>query len=211
MLTIDTLIQNEYFHFLLIFLFSLVIAKASHYILKTYLKKITEKTKSDIDDIIINIITKPLYILIITIGLYLALKTLSIIADYILVIEKIFFVVILVIISWIVSRILKVLIVRWFKVQKKFEKTPQLISKIISIIVYLIAFLMILKHFNIEITPLIATLGVGGLAVGLALQNTLSNFFAGLHIISDRPINVGDFIELTEGNISGYVEDVGWR
>ena len=208
---IETSIQNEYFQSLLIFLVSVAIAKASHYILKTYLKKITEKTKSDIDDIIINIITKPLYILIITIGLYLALKTLSIIADYILVIEKIFFVVILVIISWIVSRILKVLIVRWFKVQKKFEKTPQLISKIISIIVYLIAFLMILKHLNIEITPLIATLGVGGLAVGLALQNTLSNFFAGLHIISDRPINVGDFIELTEGNISGYVEDVGWR
>ena len=105
----------------------------------------------------------------------------------------------------------KSFVVRWLKVQKKFEKTPQLISKIISVIVYLIAFLMILKHFNIEITPLIATLGVGGLAVGLALQNTLSNFFAGLHIISDRPVNVGDFIELTEGNISGYVEDVGWR
>src|SRR3989338_8132967 len=124
---IETLIQNEYFQSFLIFLVSLVIAKASHYILKTYLKKITEKTKSDIDDIVINIITKPLYILIITVGLYLSLKTLSIIADYILVIEKIFFVVILVIISWIVSRILKVLIVRWFKV-KKFEKTAQLIS-----------------------------------------------------------------------------------
>ena len=211
MLTIQTLIQNEYFQFSLIFLVSLAIAKASHYTLKTYLKKITEKTKSDIDDIIVNIITKPLYILIITVGLYLALKTLSVIADYISVIERIFFIVIVILISWIVSRILKVLVVRWFKVQKKFEKTPQLISKIISVIVYLIAFLMILKHFNIEITPLIATLGVGGLAVGLALQNTLSNFFAGLHIISDRPISVGDFIELTEGNISGYVEDVGWR
>src|SRR3989339_1599819 len=110
MLAIETLIRNEYLHFLLIFLFSLAIAKASHYILKTYLKKITEKTKSDIDDIIIHIITKPLYIFINTVGLYLSLKTLSIIADYILVIEKIFFVVILVIISWIVSRILKVLI-----------------------------------------------------------------------------------------------------
>ena len=211
MLAIETLVQNEYFHFLLIFLFSLVIAKFLHYILKTHAKRITEKTKSDIDDIIIGIITKPLYLFIITIGLYLALKSLSILADYIALIGKIFFIVIVTIIAWIVSKVLKVLIVRWFKVQKKFEKTPKLISKIISIIVYLIAFLMILKHFNIEVTPLIATLGIGGLAVGLALQNTLSNFFAGLHIISDRPINVGDFIELTEGNISGYVEDVGWR
>ncbi|MDH5662708.1 MAG: mechanosensitive ion channel family protein, partial [Elusimicrobiota bacterium] len=74
----------------------------------------------------------------------------------------------------------------------------------------LIAFLMILRYLNVEITPLVATLGLGGLAVGLALQNTLSNFFAGVHIISDRPINVGDYIEM-EGNIAGYVEDIGWR
>lgn len=42
------------------------------------------------------------------------------------------------------------------------------------------------------------------------MQNTLSNFFAGVHIISDRPINVGDYIEM-DGNIAGYVEDIGWR
>ncbi|MFX1503315.1 MAG: mechanosensitive ion channel family protein, partial [Promethearchaeota archaeon] len=50
----------------------------------------------------------------------------------------------------------------------------------------------------------------GALAIGLALQSTLSNFFAGVHILSDKPIRVGDFIELDE-NTSGTVEDIGWR
>jgi small-conductance mechanosensitive channel len=51
---------------------------------------------------------------------------------------------------------------------------------------------------------------LGGLAVALALQNTLSNVFAGIHIVSDRPINFGDYIHV-EGGVSGFVEDIGWR
>jgi len=74
--------------------------------------------------------------------------------------------------------------------------------------------LIILVQFRIEITPIIATLGVGGIAIGLALQGTLSNFFAGLNVLSDKPIRVGDFIQI-EGTslneITGHVEDIGWR
>ncbi|GAG43948.1 unnamed protein product, partial [marine sediment metagenome] len=55
--------------------------------------------------------------------------------------------------------------------------------------IYLVAILIILDRLNVEITPLIASLGLGGVAIALALQSTLSNLFAGLHIISDRPIN----------------------
>lgn len=47
--------------------------------------------------------------------------------------------------------------------------------------------------------------------MGLALQDTLSNFFSGLHIILDKPVNVGDFIELQDNNVMGYIEDIGWR
>ena len=64
---------------------------------------------------------------------------------------------------------------------------------------------------DLRITPIIATLGIGGLAAGLALQSTLSNFFAGLHIITDRSFTVGDKIEMNQMNISGEIEDIGWR
>ncbi len=204
------LIQNEYFQFLLIAIGSAAFAKGFHFVLKKYVRKITEKTKTDLDDIILRIITKPLYALIILTGLYFGLKRLSDITSYFSWIDKLFFVSIVLLIFLMLSKILSLFISRWLKVQRGFEKTPKLIIKIVNIIIYLIALLIILEHFNIKITPIVAGLGISGLAVGLALQSTLSNFFAGLHIISDRPISVGDFIELEDG-ISGYVEDIGWR
>ncbi len=208
---IDTLIYNEYFQSFLILLGAVVFSKVFTFILNRYIKKITAKTKTDIDDIILKKTKKPIYILIILIGLFFSLKSLSLFAPHGFWIDKIFFVTSILIVALLVSRIMSLFISRWFKVQKRFEKTPKLISKIVTITIYLIALLMTLSYFKIEITPLVATLGLGGLAIGLALQATLSNFFAGLHIISDRPINLGDFVELPDANISGYVEDIGWR
>jgi small-conductance mechanosensitive channel len=73
-----------------------------------------------------------------------------------------------------------------------------------------VAALMLLRLFGIEITPILATLGVGGLAVALALQDTLANFFAGVHILIEEPAVVGDFVRLSTGE-EGIVRDIGWR
>jgi small-conductance mechanosensitive channel len=70
--------------------------------------------------------------------------------------------------------------------------------------------LIILSVLGISITPLITALGVGGLAVALALQDTLVNLFAGLHILMEKSIRVGDFIRIETGQ-EGYVEDITWR
>jgi len=69
---------------------------------------------------------------------------------------------------------------------------------------------LILNTLNINITPFITSLGIAGLAVGLALQDTLSNFFAGLYILISKKIKPGDYISLDSG-IEGYVEDITWR
>ena len=82
---------------------------------------------------------------------------------------------------------------------------------IVSGVVYFAAGIIILSFFNIEVTPLVAALGVGGLAVGLALQDTLGNVFAGIHIISDEPFRVRDVIEVKDEDIQGEVIDIGWR
>ena len=70
---------------------------------------------------------------------------------------------------------------------------------------------MILSHFGIAITPFVAALGIGGLAIGLALQDTLSNIFSGLHIIGDQPIRVHDIVEIKGQDVTGEVMDIGWR
>ncbi len=98
----------------------------------------------------------------------------------------------------------------YLKIRKGFERTPGLLNKALSVVIFLIAIIVILGYFKLDITPMIAGVGLGALAIGLALQSTLTNFFAGVHILSDRPIRVGDFIELDE-NTYGIVEDIGWR
>jgi small-conductance mechanosensitive channel len=85
-----------------------------------------------------------------------------------------------------------------------------LLNKTITVLIFVVAIAVILGYFKFDITPMIAGVGLGALAIGLALQSTLSNFFAGVHLVSDKPIRVGDFIELDE-KTSGIVEDIGWR
>lgn len=74
----------------------------------------------------------------------------------------------------------------------------------------LLAVLIGLDTVGVSITPLIASLGVGSLAVALALQSPLTNFFAGVQIVGDKPIEIGQYIKLDSGE-EGYVTRVGWR
>ncbi len=70
--------------------------------------------------------------------------------------------------------------------------------------------LMVMGTMGISITPLIASLGITSLAVALALQPTLENFFSGVQMVMDKPVRVGDFIELESGE-QGFVDKIGWR
>jgi small-conductance mechanosensitive channel len=77
-------------------------------------------------------------------------------------------------------------------------------------VVFIVGLLVLLGALGIQITPILTALGVGGLAVALALQDTLSNLFAGVHLLADKPIRVGDYVKLAD-SIEGYVVDIGWR
>jgi small-conductance mechanosensitive channel len=79
-----------------------------------------------------------------------------------------------------------------------------------KLFVYLIGSLIILQTLNISITPILTALGVGGLAVALALQDTLSNLFSGLQIIASKQVRPGDYVKLESGE-EGYVTDITWR
>jgi small-conductance mechanosensitive channel len=79
-----------------------------------------------------------------------------------------------------------------------------------KILVFFIGILIILQSLDIPITPLLTALGISGLAVALALQDTLSNLFSGLHILVSRQIRPGDYVKLDTGE-EGYVTDVTWR
>lgn len=88
--------------------------------------------------------------------------------------------------------------------------TTSLTENLVKVLVYGLGLLLVLSNLGISITPLLTALGVGSLAVALALQDTLSNLFAGIYIIANRQIGVGDYIKLDSGQ-EGYVLDIGWR
>ena len=88
--------------------------------------------------------------------------------------------------------------------------STSILGNIIRVIIYCIGLILILQNFGIAIAPLLTALGVGGLAVALALQPTLSNLFSGLQIIASGKINLGDFVQLENGQ-KGFVRDITWR
>lgn len=81
---------------------------------------------------------------------------------------------------------------------------------LVHVFVMLLGVAVLLRYFQIAVTPFLTALGVGGLAVALALRDTLANFFAGIHILVEAPISVGDFVRLASGE-EGTVIDIGWR
>lgn len=84
------------------------------------------------------------------------------------------------------------------------------IRGVARIVVIGLGLLVLLDSFGISVTPVLASLGIGSLAVALALQPTLENLFAGIQIVIDKPIQVGHFIKLESGE-EGYVHKIGWR
>jgi small-conductance mechanosensitive channel len=90
------------------------------------------------------------------------------------------------------------------------RQLPTLTTSITQIVISLLGLLFLLNALNVDIKPLLTALGVGGLAVALALQGTLSNLFAGLYISASNQIRVGDYIKLESGE-EGYVIDITWR
>ncbi len=209
----ENIIPHDYLYAILIIIGSVICAKIFYFTLKQYVAKITAKTKTTMDDELLETCHKPIYFGIMLIGGYYALNYLRILAPYKASIETLFVVAGVGLSAWTLIKIIDTFVMHHTTKDKtsRAQKTVFLSLKgLINIFIYVIAIFIILSYFKVEITPLLASLGVAGLAVALALQSTLANYFAGLYISSDRSIKIGDYIELENG-LKGHVEKIGWR
>ena len=84
------------------------------------------------------------------------------------------------------------------------------LRRILPLVIYSMGGLLALNNLGVSISPILAGMGIGGLAVALAVQPTLGNLFAGAYLMAERELNEGDYVQL-EGGPSGYVVNVGWR
>jgi small-conductance mechanosensitive channel len=113
-------------------------------------------------------------------------------------------------ITFVIARVLTGLLKAYSNREDSSKSSLSLFKSIINILVYTLGLLVMLESFGVSITPVLTALGVGGLAVALALQDTLSNLFAGIQITLTRTIKPGDYIHLTTGE-EGTVIDITWR
>ncbi|RLT27799.1 MAG: hypothetical protein DWI48_02510 [Chloroflexi bacterium] len=113
---------------------------------------------------------------------------------------------------WLVHRLLMTLL-RWTQRSSRVDRALQVLplgTRALNVALIAIGVLLVLDQLGISISPLLAGLGISGIAVALALQPLLTNLFAGSYVLSDSSIRVGDWIALQPGP-AGRVEEIGWR
>ncbi|MCD6547735.1 MAG: mechanosensitive ion channel family protein [Nanoarchaeota archaeon] len=213
MINIVSFVQENWWDLLIILitvLALLTVGKIFYLLFYKKLKKIASKTKTDVDDKILEISKKPVYLALLIAGLQFSLNYASFTADYSAILNKIFSLCWIGISTYIVVKIINI-IIESAKSRLGIGLT-YLLKKIVSLAVGVVALMFVLNTFGVEISPLLASLGIAGLAVALALQDTLSNFFAGIYLTADQPIRPGDFVEIGgDEKISGTVLSIGWR
>jgi small-conductance mechanosensitive channel len=195
---------------LMIFLTTLILGYILRKILFSRLSIWAEKTKFEFDDIIISAAKCPFIIWCLMLAIYFALETSRLPQDLVRISSKILLVLGIISVTLVLANISIRLIRVYSERVEGFLPLTSLTQNITRIIIFSIGILIILNSLGISITPILATLGVGGLAVALALQDTLSNLFSGFYITLAKQIRIGDFVKLETGE-EGYVEDIGWR
>ena len=175
------------------------------------LYKIVKKTKTDIDNVVIEVMEGPLKFLPIVIGFFIATSYIEFNADIIILIEKINRTFITIFIFWLLLQ----LIVPFSFVIKKFEEqlTTALIDwtlKGLKILVIIIGIVAVLELWGIKVGPIIAGLGLLGVAVALGAQDLFKNLISGIMILMERRFKIGDVIHIA-GEAEGIVEQIGFR
>ncbi len=178
--------------------------------LLSMLSRWVRATDSRVGDMILTAIRVPFLVLWIMLALYVALGVSGLPGTWVERADRALSILAVVAVVMATSNIL----CGWVRIRaERIESilpVTSLTENIIRIVVYSVGALIVLNALGISIAPILATLGVGGLAVALALKDTLSNFFAGFHIIVNRQIRVGDYLRLESGQ-EGHVSDISWR
>jgi small-conductance mechanosensitive channel len=187
-------------------------------ILTPLLRGLTRRTDTELDDVIVAALRRPAAWVVLLVGFWLALRN----PEYWTVttypyVDKVAGILGVLLLVHAGLSVFNAVAERYSEAAAEKSERPREIRsralvgrKVVNITILVIGTLIILSQLNVKIGPLLGALGIGGLAVALALQDTLANLFAGIYMMVDRPLTVGDFIKLESGE-EGFVEEIGWR
>jgi len=202
--------------FALIF-FALILKRIIAHIFTKSIFKFTQKTSSEMDDILLKNLNKPAEFLVVVFGVYLAVEILQLpkeptnidrMARHLVQILLTFN------LAWFCYNMVSLLehwLAHWAEKTESAldDQLVPFIRKTLRIFIVFLAILMLVQNLGYSISGLLASLGLGGLAVALAAKDSLSNIFGSIMILLDRPFTIGDWIKA--GNMEGTIEEVGFR
>jgi small-conductance mechanosensitive channel len=174
------------------------------------LANLAKKSKSRLDDVFLESLRSVIVLWLVLVGVFISINIIPLSVKQKGFFDQVFQALLIFSIFWFLMQLLgKFFFTYSYKFRSKLA-AASIIKNTIKIFIMTIGLLIILQTLGISITPVITTLGVGGLAVALALQDTLANLFAGFHIIATQRVKPKDYIKLDSGE-EGYVVDITWR
>lgn len=177
------------------------------------LHRLLERTRWTGDEILINALRGKIVYLFLFSGIYGASLTLTISGKYLKYLDllhNLLQILTILLVTAIVSRIAVGFVNMYTQKESGFLPSVSIFTNLTRTLVFAIGILVALQSRGISITPILTALGVGGLAVALALQDTLSNLFSGLQMIATRQFKPGDYVRLNTGE-EGFIADITWR
>lgn len=201
---------------LLILVITIAIAKLISLINRKVILPFTKKTQNKLDDILFEALESPLIFAISLLGIWISIHNLSYPQEYIKIIDTAYRILITLNATWFFARLSNGLIsVYWTRFGKSKESSKQdqrmmpILNRTITIIIWITGLFTALSNVGVNISALLGTLGIGGIAFALAAQDTIKNVFAAFTILTDKPFSIGDTIRID--SYEGTVIDVGIR
>src|SRR5579864_213700 len=192
----------------------LVAAVAAGYLVRRLLFRALRKwgasTSTHVDAVLAKSVSGPILIWSVILGVYFATESLELSSRAEKLIDQSLMFLVILSLTLMVSRLAGSLIRFYGNRVPGATQVTTLTQNLAQIGVVIVGLLVLLVHFGIPITPILTAFGVGGLAVALALQDTLSNLFGGFYITVAGQVRLGDYIKLNTGE-EGYVTDISWR
>jgi len=194
---------------------SFIAVKVLYWFFANVVKKLTKKTKTNIDDVLIDKLKTPLTYLVLIIGYWVAIHYLKFEDNLSSILENVAYFALIIDLTAVLSRVLDALISEVImplseKSESSFDnQLIPVIQKAVRTIIWALGVIIGLDNIGFDITAMIAGLGIGGLALALAAQDSVKNIFAGIMIFLDKPFRINDRIQI-DGH-DGIVEEVGLR
>ena len=194
----------------IIILVSLIIGIIFRMTIIKRLSTLAKKSKSKMDDVFLDSLRSVIVLFFVLAGVFISIHIMPLSAKKAVFLDRVFQALLIFSIFWFLVILLGKFFFAYSDRLKSRIPAASILKNAVKILILAIGLMIILQTLGISVTPVITTLGIGGLAVALALQDTLANLFAGFHIIATQRVKPKDYIKLDSGE-EGYVVDITWR